>query len=68
MLRVRAWLWRRTRRRSRAARTTQEKLKSALDGDLDGIALKALAKNPEERYAAAAQLADDIRAIWMASR
>jgi eukaryotic-like serine/threonine-protein kinase len=32
-----------------------------LDGDLDSIALKALAKNPEERYAAAAQLSDDIR-------
>jgi eukaryotic-like serine/threonine-protein kinase len=33
----------------------------ALDGDLDSIALKALAKNPEERYASAAQLADDIQ-------
>ncbi len=32
----------------------------ALDADLDGITLKALAKNPEERYASAAQLADDI--------
>ena len=40
---------------------TPDKLKAALDGDLDGIALKALAKNPEERYASAAQLADDIR-------
>jgi tetratricopeptide (TPR) repeat protein len=33
----------------------------ALDGDLDSIALKALAKIPEERYASASQLADDIR-------
>ena len=41
--------------------TTPEKLKSALDGDLDSIALKALAKNPGERYAAVAQLSDDIR-------
>jgi eukaryotic-like serine/threonine-protein kinase len=32
-----------------------------LDAELDGIALKALAKIPEERYASAAQLADDIR-------
>ena len=40
---------------------TPDKLKSALDGDLDSIALKALAKDPQERYASAAQLADDIR-------
>lgn len=33
----------------------------ALKGDLDAIALKALAKNPEERYASAAELAEDIR-------
>lgn len=33
----------------------------ALDVDLDSITLKALARNPEERYASAAQLADDIR-------
>ena len=31
------------------------------DSDLDSIALKALAKNPDERYASAAQFADDIR-------
>ena len=34
---------------------------AALGGDLDAIALKALAKNPEERYASAAQLAEDIQ-------
>src|ERR1700733_3342459 len=33
----------------------------ALAGDLDAIALKALAKNPQERYASAAELRDDIR-------
>jgi eukaryotic-like serine/threonine-protein kinase len=33
----------------------------ALEGDLDAIALKALARNPEERYASAAELAEDIR-------
>ena len=40
---------------------TPDKLKTALDGDLDSIALKALAKDPQERYASAAQLADDVR-------
>jgi eukaryotic-like serine/threonine-protein kinase len=33
----------------------------AADDDLNAIALKALAKNPEERYSSAAQLAEDIR-------
>jgi tetratricopeptide (TPR) repeat protein len=32
-----------------------------VDRDLDSIALKALARNPEERYGSAAQFADDIR-------
>ena len=32
-----------------------------LAGDLDAIALKALAKNPDERYASAAQLSEDIQ-------
>ena len=38
-----------------------ENLKSRLRGDLDGIAMKALAKKPEERYGSADQLSDDIR-------
>jgi eukaryotic-like serine/threonine-protein kinase len=33
----------------------------ALTGDLDAIALKALAKSPEERYDSAAQLSEDIQ-------
>ena len=32
-----------------------------LEGDLDAIVLKAMAKGPEERYASAAQLAEDLR-------
>ncbi|HTQ53925.1 MAG TPA: protein kinase [Bryobacteraceae bacterium] len=32
-----------------------------IDKDLDSIVLKALARNPEERYGSAAQLADDLR-------
>jgi serine/threonine-protein kinase len=35
-------------------------LRSALRGDLDNIVLKALAFEPERRYASAAELADDI--------
>jgi eukaryotic-like serine/threonine-protein kinase len=35
--------------------------KAALEGDLDSIVLKALAKNPAERYGAAAELAEDLR-------
>jgi serine/threonine protein kinase/Tfp pilus assembly protein PilF len=34
---------------------------AALRGDLDAIVLKALAKEPEQRYATAEQLADDLR-------
>ena len=41
--------------------TTADKLKRALQGDLDGIALRALAKTPEERYGSAEQLSSDIR-------
>ncbi len=37
------------------------KLRAALRGDLDNILLKALARNPRERYESAAQFADDIR-------
>ncbi len=37
------------------------KLHAALEGDLDSIALKALARNADERYGSAAQLADDLQ-------
>jgi serine/threonine protein kinase len=45
---------------ARLRASTPERLKGQLAGDLDSIALKALAKNPQERYASVAQLADDI--------
>jgi serine/threonine protein kinase/tetratricopeptide (TPR) repeat protein len=41
--------------------TTAAKLQRMLEGDLDGIALRALAKTPEERYGSAEQLSSDIR-------
>ena len=41
--------------------TTPEKLTRQLHGDLDAIALKALAKDPAKRYQTAAALADDLR-------
>jgi len=41
---------------------THEQLVRQLRGDLDLIVLKALAKDPEARYASARALADDIRA------
>jgi serine/threonine protein kinase/Tol biopolymer transport system component len=41
--------------------TTPEKLTRQLHGDLDAIVLKALAKDPAERYQTAAALADDLR-------
>ena len=44
-----------------ARATTAEKLNRQLRGDLDAIALKALAKVPAERYASAATLAHDLR-------
>jgi len=40
--------------------TTQERLAQALRGDLDVITLKALAKEPGERYESAAAMAEDI--------
>jgi serine/threonine protein kinase/Tfp pilus assembly protein PilF len=44
-----------------ARATTHEHLVRQLRGDLDLIVLKALAKDPQERYASAAGLADDLR-------
>ena len=41
--------------------TTPEKLTRQLRGDLDAIALRALAKEPAERYPSAAALAEDLR-------
>ncbi len=41
--------------------TTVERLARGLEGDLDTIVLKALAKEPGRRYASAAQLAEDLR-------
>ena len=41
--------------------TTADRLRRRLRGDLDRIVLKALAKEPERRYASAAALADDLK-------
>lgn len=50
-----------TRRRVAAARAREPaQLVRRLGGDLDWIALKALARDREERYGSAAKLADDI--------
>jgi len=49
------------REASAARDTTPEKLTRQLHGDLDAIALKALAKEPAERFPSAAALADDLR-------
>jgi len=43
-------------------RTTPERLRQQLRGDLDAIVLKALRKSPQERYATVAAFADDLRA------
>jgi serine/threonine protein kinase len=40
--------------------TTPQELRRSLDGDLDAILMKALAKSPRERYANAGSLADDL--------
>lgn len=44
-----------------ARAVTPEKLARQLRGDLDVIALKALAKDPEERYSAASSMAEDFQ-------
>jgi eukaryotic-like serine/threonine-protein kinase len=41
--------------------TTPEKLSRLLRGDLDTIIIKAIKKNPQERYASVTALADDLR-------
>jgi non-specific serine/threonine protein kinase/serine/threonine-protein kinase len=41
--------------------TTPAGLKRALTGDVDAIVLMAMRKEPERRYASAAELADDLR-------
>lgn len=48
---------------SNAARrtTTPDKLRRLLRGDVDTIVVKALKKNPQERYASVTALADDLR-------
>ena len=46
--------------RARARVTTPEGLRRQLRGDLDRIVLKALRKEPDRRYASAADLADDV--------
>jgi serine/threonine protein kinase/Tol biopolymer transport system component len=46
---------------SAARNTTPETLTRQLQGDLDAIVLKALAKQPAERYQSADALADDLR-------
>lgn len=45
----------------RPSAVAPELLKAPLRGDLDGIALKALAKKPGERYGSVEQLSEDVR-------
>ncbi len=48
-------------------RLTPQRLRRELRGDLDAIALKALRKEPEQRYASVQDLAGDLRA-WLQHR
>lgn len=43
-----------------ARRTTPERLRKRLSGDLDTIVLKAMSKDPARRYESAAQLSEDV--------
>jgi serine/threonine-protein kinase len=45
----------------RTRRTTPQKLRRRLSGDLDNIALMAMRKEPERRYTSAEQFAEDVR-------
>ncbi len=45
----------------RAREGTLERLRRKLQGDLDDILLRALRKEPQERYATAAELSEDLR-------
>jgi serine/threonine protein kinase/tetratricopeptide (TPR) repeat protein len=44
-----------------ARRTTADRLRRRLAGDLDNIVLRAMAREPAERYGSVEQLADDLR-------
>ncbi len=46
-----------------ARRTTARRLRRRLAGDLDTIVLKAMSKDPADRYASARQLGDDVRNV-----
>jgi len=46
---------------SQARETTIKDLRSLLKGDLDAVVLKALRKNPEQRYISVEQLSEDLR-------
>jgi serine/threonine protein kinase/tetratricopeptide (TPR) repeat protein len=46
---------------SAARQTTAHRLRRRLAGDLDNIVLRAMAREPDERYGSVEQLADDLR-------
>jgi serine/threonine protein kinase/tetratricopeptide (TPR) repeat protein len=46
---------------SAARRTTPDRLRRRLAGDLDNIVLRAMAREPDERYGSVEQLASDLR-------